>query len=181
MATEKTLQDVSKEVGVSTDKVRYWLSLLEVPTEKRGRVVYLPEESARKLTVMTSMVAEGFSPAEAAKRARGDAVMVPVAVPTTLPMTDPGPRLEALEKAVMLLVEENRAVRQDNAAIRVAVERMADENRNLRLALLPPAEPPRQVIPWAPPPRPDPCKGQPWYRVLWWELVSPERFRCLAS
>lgn len=129
MTNLKTLQEVSKELGVSTDKARYWLGLLEVQTEKKGRVVYLPPESATKLAEMARLVNEGFAPSEAAKRARDVAVMVPVKFTPTVTAVDLTPmtaRLEGLEKAIMLMAESNKAILEEN-------RRLADDIRAIRM------------------------------------------------
>lgn len=129
MTNLKTLQEASKELGVSTDKARYWLGLLEVPTEKKGRVVYLPQESATKLAEMARLVSEGFAPSEAAKRARDVAVMVPVKFTPTVAAVDLMPmtaRLESLEKAIMLIAESNKAILEEN-------RRLADDVRAFRM------------------------------------------------
>lgn len=124
MEAQKTLQEVSKSLGISTDKARYWLSLLDMPQEKRGRVVFLPDETVAKLSEMARQVAEGFQPGEAAKRAKDTAVMVPVNTTPSANSLDMGcfmGKMDSMEKAVMLLVESHKTLAEENRALRSEV------------------------------------------------------------
>lgn len=143
--SEKTLPDVARDLGITNDKVRYWLSLLKAPVGKNGRVVMIPQESISLLSRMAGFVNDGFLPGEAAKRARGEASCVPVTVPipTTPPAISPeiSNRLESMEKAIMLLVDENRSLRGE-------VSELRKESAGLRLRLeAPPQEPQKPATP----------------------------------
>lgn len=103
----KPMPEVSKELGITTDQARYWVQLLEAETEKRGRVVFFPAATIALLAEMARFVAEGFSPGEASRKARG----VTVTHPVTLPVNPTDARVDALERAVLMLVEEIRVLK----------------------------------------------------------------------
>lgn len=93
---------------------------------------------------------------------------------TPQPENGQGIRLEGIERSLMALVEAHR---QESAAIRTEIAALRQENQTLRLALLPPPKPTREVIPWKPEDRLDPTEGMPWWKVAWLSLVSPEQLR----
>lgn len=141
MEAQKTLQEVSKSLGISTDKTRYWLSLLGMPQEKRGRVVFLPDETAAKLSELARLVSEGFQPGEAAKRARDSALMIPVNVTQSAATFDVAPflgKMEAMEKAVMLLAESNKSIVEENRRLVEEIRFLRQDNEGIRKLLSPP-------------------------------------------
>lgn len=117
---EKTLQEVSRLINATPDRLRYWVNLLDIDVQKTGRSVTITDETVGLLQTMARLVSEGFGPAEAAKRARGEVSAVPVTIPVNLPQADPAIREELadLRRAVLLLVDENRAMRQELSRIR---------------------------------------------------------------
>ncbi|MBF0548892.1 MAG: MerR family transcriptional regulator [Candidatus Riflebacteria bacterium] len=180
MEDQKTLQEVSKDIGISTDKARYWLSLLEVPTEKKGRVIYLPIESIEKLSSMTCLVEEGFSPGEAAKRCKNTDVIVPVKITPEIKQLDMMPffnRMEALEKAIMLLAEDNRDLKKDVSRLVEQNCKLQQETTSIRLQLTPPITQIRKVQPWQPEQVKDPLAGMSLFQRILVRFFRPEQMR----
>gem|GEM_PF-1219918 len=174
----RPLPDVSKEAGITSDQARYWLTVLEIEPVKVGRVRHVSEDGAFQLVTMAKMVAEGKTPQQAS------------AILKTAPAVKPEPLspvhsensqilAEVLEMKNVLIavVGELKASRQESSLLRDQVGRLVDENRSLRLALLPPPEATRKVIPWHPDQRPDPAEGMGILRRAWVELTQPERLR----
>lgn len=85
-------------------------------------------------------------------------------------------RLEAMEKAIMLLVDENRATREENRNLRadVAVLRQRLEPPVLALDFL--NEPVKAVAPWHPSREKPKFSG--WQR-LWFKIFDPSRLRAI--
>ena len=130
------------------------------------------------MVTMAKMVAEGKTPQQAS------------AILKTAPAVKPEPLspvhsensqilAEVLEmkNVIIAVVGELKASRQESSLLRDQVGRLVDENRSLRLALLPPPEATRKVIPWHPDQRPDPAEGMGILRRAWVELTQPERLR----
>lgn len=180
MEEKKTLQEVTKELGISTDKARYWLSLLQVPTEKRGRVVYLSDEAIEKLSSMIQLIEEGFTPGEAAKKCKNTDVTVPVKFTPNDVKIDLMPvfnRIEALEKAIMFLVEANKAGFEEVRQMKEEVKSLRIENNSFRSLFAPQQEPAKKLQFWQPTIQPDPFEGKPWHQKMIAKLFYPEKLR----
>lgn len=78
-------------------------------------------------------------------------------------------RLDGMEKSILALVEEVRALRIDNSGLR-------SDNAALRILLEPPVVPSMPV--WTPPaPRPDPIAGASWLKRFYIATFHPDRLR----
>lgn len=180
MNKDKTLPEVAREVGVTPDKARYWLSLLGIEAEKRNRTLIISPEVEKALLGMKGFVAEGFPPGEAAKRVRTASDEVQTLYPVSVvqnPMVDmtvTNNRLETVERALLLLVEQNQKVQGELVNLR-------QENSALRRFLMPPEQPPAVIIPWQPEKPKDPVEGMAWYQRAWVECFEPWKMRKYAS
>ncbi len=180
MNKEKTLPEVSREIGVTPDKARYWLSLLGIEAEKRNRTIIITPEAEKALLGMKNFVAEGFPPGEAAKRVKtaSDEIQtlfpVPVVQTPVVDMTVTNNRLETVEKALLLLVEQNQRVQGELVSLR-------QENAALRHYLMPPEQPALPVVPWQPEKINNPLEGLAWYQRAWVQVFEPWKMRKYAS
>lgn len=180
MTTEKTLPDVSREIGLTPDKARYWLSLLGIEAEKRNRTIIITPKAEKALLGMKSFVAEGFLPGEAAKKIKtaSDEVQtlypVPVVQNPIVDMTVTNNRLETVERALLLLVEQNQKVQGELINLR-------QENAALRRFLMPAEQPTAKVVPWQPEKPKDPVEGLAWYQRAWVQVFEPWKMRKYAS
>ena len=185
------LPEVALSAGISTDKARHWVEALGFSLVKVGRVRHATPHAAAQVREMARLVAGGMSPQVAAAKLREVPVVEPQPAPLTLTTPD-APRLEEIGRALVALAEAQKVAAETHgrevAALREVVSRLVEENRALRsevagvrLALLPPTDPPRPVTPWQPEPRPDPLAGASWFRRVWVEMTAPERLRRFDS
>lgn len=168
---------VAKTLGVSTTSVYNHISRL------KGRL----REHLTKEDGATYLDDEGVELVrQSIAQAQGAAHVVVSAPPAPLApdMADLKKQLEGLGAAFLSVVEELRANRQESAAIRAEVSELRRENQAMRqesqafrLALLPPPDQVRQVIPWHPKPKPDPLGNTAWWYRAIVRLVDPARFR----
>lgn len=180
MNKEKTLPEVSREVGVTPDKARYWLMLLGIEAEKRNRTLIITPDAEKALSGMKRYVDEGFPPGEAAKKIKtaSDEVKtlfpLPVDQTPTVDMTATNTRIETVEKVLLLLVEQNQKIQQELANLR-------QENTTLRRFLMPPEQPVKPIMPWEPGKAKDPLEGLTWFQRAWVQIFEPWRMRRYAS
>ena len=187
MSREFTLPEAAESVGASVDQLRYWITLMEIESTRRGKCRYLAEEDVSRLRGMAAMVKGGTSPKEAAAIAREK---LTEAVVITTPAAEPPAIMNDLQRALVLLAEENRQIKQTMGAILDEVKASRSENAALRgqMALLMapkqddklfeilnrPADP---VKAWSPASRPDPLEGAGLLKRAWAHLVHPEKLR----
>lgn len=187
--TEKilvALRDAAKKAGITPAQAKYWVKLLGIVLVMKGRVGFLEQEAADNLVKMAELVSGGMSPKNAAFEVSG---VVPEKDIMPLELIEPDgvgelkeklERLEAkndlIEKALVMLAEENRATRQEMA-------KLIESNQALRLRLEPPPLPasfkelPKPVQAWCPPKMTDPGQSMGFIRRAWLELVNPEQLR----
>ena len=69
MAEKATIKfrDIARESNASADQVKYWIKLLRIRPQIRGRTGYLTQPEAALLREMIQRVGEGESPKEAAE------------------------------------------------------------------------------------------------------------------
>ena len=112
MEREYTLPEAAENVGASVDQLRYWITLMEIESTRRGKCRYLAEEDVSRLRGMAAMVKGGTPPKEAATLARErptEAVIIPApaAIRSGAPL---GPNLiAALAKAIWMPIVKNNA------------------------------------------------------------------------
>lgn len=163
-----TITEASKIIQVNRDKIRYGSKLLGIKLIKSGRVSYVPASSITLLQAMYKIVASGISPKKAAKEvlelyAPSEPLEQPQVTTKEISNDILTDRIATLEKAVLLLVEENKKQR----------EQLNKRFDRIELKLEPPV--PKKIKAWQPakPKRP---KYSP-LKHLWYELVNPAKLR----
>jgi hypothetical protein len=181
------VSSVPAMIGATSDQVRYWLTLLGVKARREGRVSYIAQATIDMLTMVAALVHDGVSPKEAAHRVMtgGETIAQPSPVvaspPARVEDTNLAGRMESMERALLAVVEELKASRQESAAIRAEVIALREENQVFRQVLLPAPGPVRVVEPWRPVAVPDPLAGASWLTRAWVELTDPARLRRFDS
>lgn len=176
------LRDVAKKVGITPAQAKYWVKLLGVVLVMRGRVGFLEEVTADNIMKMADLVTNGASPKNAAFEISGvvnEKEIIPVKRIEPDDVEELKEKLDRLEtkngqieKAILMLAEENRATRQE-------MTKLVEVNQALRLRLEPPPlpafAPPRPIKVW------EPVRVQPiptpWYERLWLQMFNPEMLR----
>lgn len=171
------LRKAAKELEITPDQIRYWVKTAGLHTEKRENVVYISQEGFDSLQKITGLVRDGVSPAEAIRQVKVTAELVPVKKEDSFSPQ----RIEGIEKGLLLLAEENRALRQTIGTLVEEVRGIREENRGLKALLLPPIEPAKAVMPWHPETPNDPLDGLAWYQRAWVQVFEPWRMRRYAS
>jgi len=180
------LRRAAKELDITPDQIRYWIKTAGLHTEKRENVVYISQDGFDSLQKITGLVRDGVSPAEAIRQVKVTAELVPVKKEDSFPPQ----RIEGIEKGLLLLAEENRALRQTVGNILEEVKAVRSENAALRgqmELLMPPKQnqdifeilnrPVEQVKVWTPTPKPDPLENVGLLARAWTYLVHPEKLR----
>lgn len=177
----KKLHELASENEVTVDQVRYWITLLGAKTTRKGKHSLVNLETVSQVHDMASMVKNGVSPKEAAEKHKKISTEIIVSPPSE------DAHLEGIKKALMLLVETNKAMaeelkagRQESAAIRAEVAAIRQENNALRARLLPP-EPVKVIQPWQPEMLKNPLEGMTWLQRAYVQIVEPWRMRQYSS
>jgi len=187
MSRDYTLPEAAENVGATVDQLRYWISLLGIESTRRGKCRYVAEEDVSRLRGMASMVQNGTAPKEAAAIAREKPTEAVVIVE---PAAQPPALMNDLQRALVLLADENRQIKQTMGAILEEVKAVRTENAALRgqvALLMPPKQdekifevlnrPPEPVQVWKPERKADPLEGAGLLAWAWTHLVHPERLR----
>lgn len=180
------LRDAAKKAGITPAQAKYWVKLMGIILVMKGRVGFLDQAAADNLVKMAGLVNGGASPKNAAFEISGvvqdkDIIPIELADPDGVgELREKIDHLEAksgmVEKALIMLAEENRAMRQEMA-------KLVEVNQALQLRLEPPPlaaifnEPPKPVQAWSPPDVRNPAESMGFLQRLWAELVHPERLR----
>jgi len=191
MSREYSFPEVAENIGATVDQLRYWVTLMEIESTRRGKCRFIAEEDVSLLRGMASMVKSGTSPKEAAALAREqptEAVVIPVSV------AEPPAIINEFQRTLLLLAEENRQIKQTMSVILDEVKAVRSENAALRgqVALLTPPKqdeklleilnrPPDPVRVWNPEPKGDPLESLAWYQRAWVQVFEPWRMRKYVS
>jgi len=192
MNREITLPEAAEKIGATVDQLRYWISLMEIESTRRGKCRYLAEEDVSRLHAMAELVQGGAAPKDAAAQVRTSPISAAIVIPQ--PENDV---VGELKKAFLLMVEENRQMKLAMNTVLEEVKAIRAENGELRgqVAMLLPApkaedeellrklnEPPRPIAVWKPEPvNNDPLEGLGMIRRTWVKLVHPEMMRRKAA
>jgi len=160
----KAIPEIVKNLKVSADKIRYWISLLGSKTIRQGRISFIPFAIASKIEMMAHLIRGGMSPKDAAKQVITQ--NIPDETTITVATLD-NDKFDALEKAILTMAKQ-----MNNLSCEI--KELKHENKIFRLQLMPtPIK--TQVIPWTP--EVITKISYPWYKKLWFELISPELLR----
>ena len=164
------LKELARDATIP--QLKYWAKLLGILLIVRGRIAHVSNDDAQKLLKVAELVKEGKSPQDAVNAVgpMTNAVIVPDEDESTLgflglkeEVENLGRRNEGIEKVLMAMVEEIKGLRKENNA--------------LKAYLMPPQEPPKQVIPWQPEAPKNPLDGMSWLQRAYVQVVEPWRLR----
>lgn len=175
-----TILEASQKSGITKQKVRYWIDLLEIPITKQDRKFYIPASSISLLVAMKESIYSGLSPSLSAKEVLSTYATPEVSHELDNPVQQ-DKRLESLEQAIMLLVESNKKLSDNNKQLTEDTLYLKSQNKtilnklnSLSINLLPT----RQTLAfkaWQPPIK-QPVKVS-FIKKLWLELFNPESLR----
>jgi len=168
--------EASEKLGLSPTQSRYWCKLLEIEITKEGRISFIPADSENLLSAMKQAVDSGISPAVAA-------IETKATCSPPLPMIQQlesgsavAARIIDLEKAVMLLAEQNKILNDQNKSMISILQSQSIKLDNLAAKLLPSLESkPLPVKVWQPEHKPAPKFSL--FKKIWLELVNPVALR----
>ncbi len=166
-----TILEAANLAGVSKDKCRYWLKLLDLEMIKQDGKLFLPDHAADLLQVMKKAVDSGLAPVAAAVEVKNIH-----ALPTVQEFHQDAPgkqdtileKLEALERSVLFLAQ---TVEKQNQVI----ADQAKQINTLSIRLLPPPRESAPVQVWQPPEKKAPQVS--WFKRAWLELINPVKLR----
>ena len=170
----------AKHADITRDQLRYWIKLLNIQPIKEGRILFLPNGSETLLEAMHQNVKSGLSLKAAAQE-----VLNIYTLPQVIPehkniesnqiLTD---RISSLEQAVMLLVEQNKAL----AGINETQNKLFAENflrqekrlDKIQLQLNPPVTN-KKIEVWKPSTSKHPQLSI--IQRIWYEITNPTKLR----
>jgi len=165
------LTDVTESATV--DQLKYWCKLLDIQPKIISRAAHVTAEQCEMIKKMADLISQGVKPKEAAGLLVNNAV--------TISPVNGGEReqelvsrIESLEKAVLLLVEQNKRL---TATIEMQNEVQNRKLEAIQMRLEPPKVEPPEVKAWEPAP-----KRKPQYSFLqkfWYELIDPVKLRAI--
>lgn len=174
MKDKISLVNAAKQAAVTRDKAKYWLELLGCCLIKEKQKSFVPMGAVVLLEAMRLAIESGLTPSAAAEHVKLTYSEKQEPKEPTKALEAPNDavnkmssRIEALEKAVLMLVEENRTLNQ-----RVV---------GMQTLLMPLAKPTTPMIPWESEKSKDPLEGMTWYQRAWVEIFEPWRMRRYAS
>lgn len=169
-----TMQKVATDCGITLDKARYWVSLLDIEVVKIGRVRHLRGSDSKLLEKMAVLVTGGLSPimAAATLKAAPDQSPEPAKTGEVNKTIDPiSKKLDDLGNALVRMAGEIATIHSEVVSLRA-------ENAVLQSLLLPA---PVKVEVWRPEQRPDPREKMNFFERIFCELFQPDRLRRFAS
>jgi len=170
--TEKLMIRLSDVTEWATiDQVKYWCKLLEIQPVIISRAAHVTSDQCEMVKKMAGMIEQGIRPRDAATMLIDNAVTISPDRRNegNLEMAR---RIDSLEKAVMLLVEQNKKLVSTIEAQNEVQNRKLEA---IKLRLEPPKVEPVSIRVWEPAP-----KKAPQYSFLqkvWYELMDPVRLR----
>lgn len=170
-----SISEAARIVGIDPDKARYWLKLLDVETTKAGKSRCVAPDAITLLALMNSLVVQGTSPGDAARIAKETPVDLKPVVAEKTENNVVQTQLEELKKAFLLMGE---AFKTEIQGLKAEVRNLAEENKSLRVQLLPPPqEPAKKIIPWQPDTPKDPLEGMSWIQRTYVQVFEPQKLR----
>jgi len=170
-----SVTDAATLIGISRDKIRYWMKLLGLEITKKGRVSYISPGAEKLLLAMANSVSSGLAPSVAAKEVL-HIHSVPESQQSEMQTMNNSlviDRIQSLEKAVMLLVEQNKILSATNAEQSKLLNKRLDR---IEFKIAPPqTQKTKQIKVWKPtePTRPKYSTLQ----RIWYEVTNPQKLR----
>lgn len=165
------LNDVTE--GATIDQVKYWCKLLEIQPVIISRAAHVTSDQCEMIKKMAGMVEQGVRPRDASTMLVDNAVTVSPDRNSEANF-EMARRIESLEKAVMLLVEQNKKLA---TTIEAQNEFQNKKLEAIQFRLDPPKAEVEVVKPWEPAE-----KKRPKYSFLqkfWYEMIDPVRLRAI--
>lgn len=170
-----SISEAARVVGIDPDKARYWLKLLEVETTKAGKSRCVAPDAVTLLASMNSMVIQGTSPGDAARIAKETPLDIRPVVAEKAENDVIQTQVEELKRAFLMMGE---VFKTEIQGLKAEIRNLAEENKNLRVQLLPPPqEPPKKIIPWHPETPKDPLEGMTWLQRAYVQVFEPQKLR----
>lgn len=164
-----TILEAATMAGLSKDKCRYWLKLLDLDATKQDGKLFLPAHAADLLLAMKKSVDSGMSPVAAAVEVKNIHVLPVVEVNQDKQNNDIVlGKIADLEKSIMFLAQ---TVQQQSKIITDQANQLAI----LSTRLLPPPVEVKPVKVWQPIEKPAPKVS--WLKRAWLELINPTALR----
>jgi transposase-like protein len=123
MENGKPLQEVAKALDITDNQLRYWLKLLGDEPVRTGKLRLVKPSTESRIQEMVEMIRQGTPPKDAAAKVNGSHQEAAI-VTTPSPGSD---SLEEIKKVLLLLVEENRALRLEVSAMKTRLEYQAPQ------------------------------------------------------
>ena len=157
--------------SATIDQIKYWCKLLDIQPEIISRAAHVTVEQCKTIKKMADLIGQGIKPGEAAAMLVNTAVIVS---PVKFKESDPEllNRIESLEKAVLLLVEQNKKLA---STIETQNEVYKRKLEAIEFRLTPPKREIKVFKPWEPAAKVSPQLSP--LKKLWYELINPEMLR----
>lgn len=167
--------------SITRDQLRYWIKLLHLKPVKKGRTLFLPKGSEKLLDAMKKAVKDGLS-----LKAAAEEVLNIHALPVITPEPEQHEnnqiltaRIASLEKAVMLLVEQNNSLattnKEQNKLFAETFLRQEKRLDQIQFKLDPPQK--KQIDVWKPA-KPKPLQLSKLQRI-WYQITDPIKLRAI--
>jgi len=175
-----SFSEAAKYADITRDQLRYWTKLLNIKSIKEGRTLFLPNGSEKLLEAMHQAIKSGLSLKASAQEILNIHTLPQLTsehknLENNQILTD---RISSLEKAVMLLVEQNKALAEINQTQNklFADNFLRQEKRldNIHLQLNPPITN-KKIEVWKPA-----ISKRPHLSIiqrLWYEVTNPTKLR----
>jgi len=179
MAEKATIKfrDIARESNASADQVKYWIKLLRIRPQIRGRTGYLTQPEAALLREMIQRVGEGESPKEAAEVLTDSVPVYPLDSSESSPsLVNIYETMGNMKEVLLVMATELRTTHEKMDIMTREVAGLRSENQHLHsqmLQLLPP-KPPTQLSPNH---AKAPLEGMTWWEKAWVKILHPERCR----
>lgn len=180
-----SITEAANFAKVTREKARYWSKLLELKITKLGRVSYIPAGSEQLIMAMNKSISNGLSPSVAAKEVLSIHALPTTNKPSNIDSNEFKNRINSLEQAVMLLVEQNKMlvkttetqnkkIEAQNEFIVTSLQIQKQQLKTIQIKLDPPITT-KKIEVWQPP-KPKQLQLSAFKR-LWYEVISPEKLR----
>jgi len=165
------LTDITQDATV--DQVKYWCKLLNIQPVIISRAAHVSGDQCDIIKRMAGLVGQGMRPRDAASMMVDTAVTVSPE-PVKEMNLEMAKRIDSLEKAVMLLVEQNKKLA---ATIEAQNEVQNKKLEAIQYRLEPPKSETRMFKPWESAPKKRPQFSH--LQKFWYELVDPVKLRAI--